>query len=408
MSKSEFYLEDIISKRNFYLKFNPEFVKNILLEITDIRPPYKDKQLAEKLKLDFNSGYGISTSIRNWFQNKNSIPSSKIEIILKLSKYNWKDIENNLISIKTGNGRATPIKLTFPIKLDRKLGLLVGHILGDGSIGRKYSSVFFSNSNKALLEEFHNLIREIFNLEPRIWLQESGNFKTRTKWIKRLYNTDEIENSKDYGIFCSKIIGELLFCIFGKFAFGKFKKIPNITLSASRDFRVGLVRAFFDDECNVNESRVIRVFQDDKRILDNLRAILINLGIQPCNVHSYIKGGKKRFYFDISGIDNLIKYREIIGSSHPEKRFELDTLIDKLQSSKLQKLRIGQTKDSIMDLLKSGPLSTSDVIARLKNSHPRIGWNDSVVRKHLFQLSNERKVTKYKIGKNYFWNLLIP
>ena len=86
MSKDEFYLEDIANKRNFYLQLEPEFLKNILLEVANTKPPYKDRQLAEMLGLKINLHKGISTSIRQWFQNKRSIPSSKIGIILKLNK----------------------------------------------------------------------------------------------------------------------------------------------------------------------------------------------------------------------------------------------------------------------------------------------------------------------------------
>jgi hypothetical protein len=409
MSKNEFHLEDIVSKRNFYLQLEPEFLKNILLEVANARPPYKDRQLAEMLGLKINLHKGISTSIRQWFQNKRSIPSSKLGIILELNKkISWMNVERKLISIKTGNGPAVSIRPNFPIQLNKNLGLLVGHIIGDGSVDGLYTSVFFSNSNRDLLIEFHNITKEVFNLEPRIWLQESGNFKTKTRWIKKLKSIDEVENNKCYGIFCNKIVGELLFTILGRFAFGSFKKIPDITFTAPEEFRIGIVRAFFDDECTVSESRVIRVFQDDENMLEDVRKILFSLDILPGEIHSYIKKGKRRFYFNISGLENLIRYRETIGISHSEKRKNLDSLIERLQGSKTSRLRIGQTKSLVLEFLGSGPLSTSDVRNRLKSSYPHIKWKDNVVRNHLFQLENEGKVSRYKAGKSYFWNLLMP
>jgi hypothetical protein len=409
MCKVMFDLEHMVNVRNFYLKLEPEFLRSILVNVSKINSPYRDKHLAERLGLRINNRKVTSISIYQWFRGKRTIPSSKLAIILKLldKGFSWQDVERNLITIKTGNGPGIRLRPNFPIVLNERLGLLVGHIMGDGSIDKMYSSVFFSNSNRNLLVEFYSVVKEVFNLEPRIWLQESGNFKTKTKWIRRLQSVDEIENGKNYGIFCNKTVGELLFCIFGKFACGHFKKIPDMTFSSPQDFKIGMIRAFFDDECTISKSGV-RVFQDDEKMLNDIRHILIDLGISPCKVHSYVKRGKMRFYFDISGFDNLVRYRNIVGMSHSEKKVELDSLIKRLQSSKTQRLRIGQSKSITLEFLKSGPLSTSDITIKLKANYPRIAWKEGVARSHLLQLESCRKVTKYKVGKGYSWNLLIP
>jgi len=99
--------------------------------------------------------------------------------IVDLAGLDWKDVQRNVISLKLGYHKGE-IKPRFPIKIDRTLGLIIGHILGDGSINRKYQQVFYSNSNKSLLFEFQNCMYDIFGICPRIWMQR------KTRWEKRL------------------------------------------------------------------------------------------------------------------------------------------------------------------------------------------------------------------------------
>jgi hypothetical protein len=254
---------------------------------------------------------------------------------LKISKFNWNDLNENLIGLKTGQGKSPLVKPKFPITLNRKMGSLVGHVLGDGAIDAGLNSTFYSNSNKELLCEFMGIARQLFFIEPRIWIQKSGNFKSKSVWIRRLKNETEIVEGAPHGVFCPRIVAAVLFAIFGKFAYGKKKYFPSRAFTAPLDFKIGLVRAFLDDESTVDvSSRQIRVFQDNRETLECFRRLLREIGVSPGPIHSYRKYGKDRYYFSISGYINLERYSKRVGFTNPNKALKLKILASRVNRAR--------------------------------------------------------------------------
>ena len=392
---------------DIYVKFNSEFVKLLLRSVSN-KSPIKDKELAEKLGIKFNKKYNKSSCIAGWYSNNRNIPINKLKIILEISKkYKWKDIEKNIIGIKvSGPGHAKFIKPNFPIKINKDLGLIVGHVLGDGWIDKKFSQPCYCNSNKELLKEFQESIYKIFCIKPRIWIQKNNSFEDKTEWLRRTENIEEITNSKNATLFYPKVIGQILYGIFGEFAKGRYKEVPELAFEVTNEFKMGLIRAFYDDESSISaKSHTIRVHQDNPDILEDIRKLLLSLCIVPGEIHYYLKRGKKRHYFNINGYYNFYKFQKLINFTSSKKRNELDKLINNLKNSKYFRLRVGITKLTILEMLEKKSLTYNEIRKNLKIKYPRIKWAEHTVWTHLKDLEKENKIIKIEKGRSYLWVL---
>ncbi|MDO8646793.1 MAG: LAGLIDADG family homing endonuclease [Candidatus Diapherotrites archaeon] len=293
------------------------------------------------------------------------------------------------------------------ITLGKETGSIAGHILGDGSITARDNAVFFSNTDISLLSEFSENMMVVFGVEPRIWVQEKRSFEEKTKWKFRANSLKDIEFGCPVGLFYKKICGVLLNAALGNFAIGKDKKITEQIITAPKEFKKALVRAFFDDECTVDVlSRNIRVFQDRPALLEDFRKLLKEFEINSSELHFYLKREKQRYYFNISGFDNLAKFERIIGFTATEKMNKLAILIKKLNESKTKRLCKKEAKHKILEIIKnnSQPLCLKEITKELRNYSARIKWNESTVLKHLKWLVEEKIISRERKGIRFYWS----
>ena len=324
-------LFDISSRlKGVNLTFNNSFLKNLLIRASNCDRPHCNMAFIKKLGLKPTTKSSCCT-IYGWTNYKKTIPLEKLRIIFNLTDISQKEIERNILSLNAGRGI---IKTNFPIKLDEKLGSIVGHILGDGSIDKSYQQVFFSNSEKELLKEFSSYMAEIFKINPRIWMQKEPEFGN-TQWDKRLSNISQLTKGRNGALFYPTICGLILNAILDDFAIGKNKRMTLRIMNANKNFKKGLVRAFYDDESSVGK-KSIRLFQDKKEILEAFRQLLEEFEISPSGIKVYIKRDKQRFYFDIFRKSNFLKFRKDIGFTSPFKSKKLDKLciIKNIKNSK--------------------------------------------------------------------------
>ncbi len=322
------------SLKHTHLKLNLNFLIKLLKDASNSDYPQKSEEFCRGIKCQVNKTKKISTTIYGWMRGYRTVPLSKLIKIVEFSSYKWGDVEKNLISIKAGIRRGE-IPLKFPITIDEKLGSIIGHILGDGSIDKRFHSLFYSNSDLALLKEFSYSMKKKFSLEPRIWVQEKTSFDEKTKWMKRVNNLDDVPRGHSVGLFYPKICTDILYTICGKFAEGKTKKITKEIKGFDKEFKKGLIKAFFDDECSINsKNHTLRLHQDRKDILEDIKRILGDFDIDSNVVRSYNKRGKLRYYFNINGFKNYYGFFKIIGCTAPKKKREFRLLINKVKNSK--------------------------------------------------------------------------
>ncbi len=393
--KEEVNLEQLVPYlRNAILGLNKDFLRELLIDASKSDKPHIDKDFCLKIGAKWNYEYNASHIIRNWFNGERNIRVKYLERILKLSKYNWQDIEANLIFIRAGTTRGE-VYPNFPIKIDKRLGSIVGYILGDGSITQSNLQMFFTNKNKELLKEFENNMFEIFEAKSRIWYQKLGKFKEdKSKWIMRVDKIDEIPNNMQGALFFQKINTQILIAILGEFAYGKRKEMTREIMDCNRDFKIGLIRAFFDSECNVGDDS-IRVYQNDKIILEKFRKLLREIGIISNSIRCYVKRDKERYYFSITGYYNFVKFLYYIGFTSKYKREALEKIVLRIKINKTFRLRHQETKQVILDILEEHrELNTKEIYKHLKRIYPDFKWDKSTIYGHLRYLISKGFITK--------------
>jgi len=321
-----------LKNENFYMKLEENFRKKILIGESDTLP-YKNETFAKSINVKFNTKNNQSACIRQWYHGKRCIPMQKLKIIAKYNKANWSEIEKNLIGMKSfGLGFTKFIQPKFPIMDDEKLGSIIGHILGDGWIDTKLSQPAYCNSNKELLKEFTYNANYIFGVEPRIWVQKKKRFEEKSEWMGRIEKIDDMEDGLVATLFYPKSISTILFSIFGKFINNRKKHVPIISRGLSENFKIGLIRAIFDDECSVDYgSQYIRLHQDNPKILTDIKLLLSDIGIRSRPIRKYMKRDKYRHYFGVYGYENFVKFRDKVGFTSSKKINRLNSLIKHLE-----------------------------------------------------------------------------
>lgn len=312
---------------NCLIKLDHNFLKELLQIASKTNFPYKNERFVESIGLSFNKSAKRSIGLNSLMRKNRSLKFFTLRKILKLTRLNWVDIEQNIISLRLGrrNGEIYP---KFPIELDKNMGCIIGHILGDGSVDKKYLQISYNNKNKDLIIEFYNCMKTIFRVEPRIWIQKSGKFKEKTEWIKRLKSINNIPNDTQTTLFYPSICGLILNLIFDNFAIGKNKKIEGIS-PMPNEFKIGLIRAFFDDEGHMDKLRGPRFHQDNKNILIKIKELLNELGITSYPIRFYMRKNKPRYFFNINHKNNYSKYYYVIGCTSDKKQKALYDLINK-------------------------------------------------------------------------------
>jgi len=319
--------------KDTHFRLNLDFLTKLLENASKCKSPAINKEFIAKIGGKFNENARAYNAIYSWLNGRTTIPFNKLIQILEMSNYSLEDVEKHIISIKCGRKKGE-IHPKFPIIIGRELGSIVGHILGDGSIDKIFNQVFYSNSNKELLQEFKGSMDTIFGIKPRIWVQEEACFG-RTKWMKRITDFNEIPNGHNVGLFYPRICGIILHGVLGKFACGKNKFITNQIKNSNMQFKIGLLRAFFDDEGSINSSsHTLRIVQDNIEILQDLRLLLFELNINSNEVKYYIKRNKPRYYFNVTGFRNYYYFDEKISCTSSKKKKEFGLLINKVENSR--------------------------------------------------------------------------
>lgn len=299
--------------------------------------PHTDRLFATKLGCKFNNKVNSAMGIRGWISGKRTIRFSQLMKLIQLANVSHDDVQRKIVFIKAAqhNGEIYP---KFPIPVGGRLGSIAGHILGDGSIDRKYHQVFFSNTNVELLKEFREAMLIVFGIEPRIWTQTTNGFGKKNSWTARIYNLNEKKKTQSVGLFYPTICGILLHALLGRFADGENKSVSKQIKRAPIDFKRAFLRAFFDDEGNVSiNSQGIRLFQDSKSMLGDIKILLNEFGIHCNPTHFYARRNKKHYYFNITHINNYYRFYHEIGFTSSYKQNDLKQLIQHVTASRKYK-----------------------------------------------------------------------
>ncbi len=407
--QEEIHLEHLVPHlKKCYIKLNLEFIQKLLIEASSFRTPHTYKEFSQKLGVKWNNKHKVSSTIRSWFKGENNIGIHHLDMILKLSGYRWHDIEKNTIFIRSGTGQPNGgVYPKFPIKIDEKLGSVIGYILGDGSIYKNGLQISFANTNRELLNDFENKMFGTFGVKPLVRYQPTKKMKVKSIWVKRVNSIGEIPEGFCGQLIYPKMTGKILISIFDRFSFGKHKEITEEISNTSPKFKIGLIRAFFDSEGSVDKNVLsIKVSQNKKSVLEKLRKILFEFNIEPNKVHWQFKNNKRHYYFSITGFYNCLKFHDKIGFVSSKKVETLREMLSTLEKSSKQHLRKTETKKLILQLLhENNYLKRKDISTQLKQIYPAHTWSSSLILWHLKNLMNRNLVQRVEFGDEIVYKL---
>lgn len=209
---------------------------------------------------------------------KRFTPSEAIGVMVPVAKElsNIKNMGFPITEIKI-NPKTEESRLKSTAKLTKKLGYLLGALVGDGwydtytsSAGSLlYKSVNFAGIQKEVVAAYKDSLLEVFLEAPHIGYKESlDSYGKSEKWIV---------NSSEFGQFVAPLIGKL----------AKNKHLPPFWFNAPRDFKIGLMSGLFDtDGCiTLNKSagmtRLSASFSSiSLRLLQEIQQMLLTLDIR--------------------------------------------------------------------------------------------------------------------------------
>jgi hypothetical protein len=114
---------------HFHVKIDQKFLKELLVKAAKHEKPHCDKEFVKKLGLKMTTKYSCYT-IYGWVNADKTIPLGKLAKVIDMANYPWREVESKIISIKAGQKRGE-VCPKFPIKFNKQLGTIIGHILGE-------------------------------------------------------------------------------------------------------------------------------------------------------------------------------------------------------------------------------------------------------------------------------------
>ena len=214
----------------------------------------------------------------------------------KSVKYVWKTAKDIRMT-KEGLNRYQTIKgIVKQIKVQGKMNVkkvrIISHLLFDGTV---YSSgnhkvAKYINSSKNLIDQFIEDVREVYGINPSAF---------------------EILEGKKLPIykvnFSSKNIYNDLLKYSPSFSTGKVNSLPNELLK-NDEFKIELLKAFFEDEGSISLNGRIMADLKDFGIISELKKLAEDLGIK-CKICRYSEktGDMYKLYipFDIENLEKI-------------------------------------------------------------------------------------------------------
>jgi len=283
-------------KRDFYVIEGKGIVNSLLLKA---QKEYGFKKLSKKLNISDRSLYYYLSK-----QKKPSIRLIKNLCILTKQEEQYKNIYKNIQYIST-SGHSEDKALTV---FTKELAYLTGVIAGDGHITKRTQINIVTDSPK-YLSFLINLNKKLFDISPKVYQDENGLFRL------------DINSHPLYFIF-TRIIG---------LPKGKKKgvlKIPEF-IYLNDSFKIYFLRGLFDTDGGLTLSKKgaksILFSSSTLPFLNKVQELFKEFDV---NFGGPYQSGNKRGYEIRSFKPEVMKkYKENIGSFHPEKRKKLSALV---------------------------------------------------------------------------------
>ncbi|MBN1503207.1 hypothetical protein JW930_06715 [Candidatus Woesearchaeota archaeon] len=352
------------------------------------------KKLFDSCKLDFHSlaeqlnvTYPFLNHLR---RNMYSIPLSKILKLSKLSNMPLNKIQDNISSIRARGG--TEINIPLPIKANKTIASLVGHVFGDGYIGKTRKYFEYCNFNPKLIEQVKKQILESFGLYPMSERKDRIGYPTIVGEILRIFGAPE----------APKIYSPNL--------------VPKWILQ-SKEHQKSFLRAFFDDDgsvmysknynakgINLNVIRHINQKEELLTLLNQIKVMLSNFEIysgNPIISKTYKKQDGIHIigYINITDYQSIINFNKFIGLTFGEKYKKLIKIVNrKNYYNKKNEININ---NEILTLLLKKNYSTAEIANVIQKSKTKtLKKMNLLKKKNLVEICG-----KVAANRSYLWKI---
>lgn len=306
---------------------------------------------------------GFISRARN-LKTKQGIP---LKTIIKISEYfrfpNLKEIEKHICYIKR-KGPAKIIPINLPLLLNPQIFSFIAHMIADGS-ALDNNTHYYKNTNSQLLYSF---ISEMESCFPNLGLEKKGDIVIVPNiFIKTL--------SKKFN-----------------FKAGTFESsVPRILFTLPNLCSINFIRAFFDDEGSVSDTRFV-AYSFNKILLEGVRLLLtkklnINKGV---TLIRHRKKGKGIEYSFAIGSKSILQYTSKVGSFHSIKAHRLGCILNRRMKVLKQNPK-GVTKKLILNSLQKKSMTNREISEELFITVARV--ND-----HLKELIDRDDIYRERFG----------
>ncbi|HAO3265114.1 TPA: recombinase RecA, partial [Escherichia coli] len=181
--------------------------------------------------------------------------------------------------------------------LDANIAKLMGYLIADGYVASE-NSVNFSNTDPFIKDEYYRLISLVSDKMP----------------VTRKHN-----GSEDHVLF-SKEVRSMLFKEYGlEYEKAAGKQVPLSVRRANSEAQIAFLRGYFELECHVNDGRCIEVVSASGLLLQQIRLMLLNLGITSTISEKHVAGYENTYYrLSFSG-SNYDLFLSTIGFESPAR-----------------------------------------------------------------------------------------
>jgi len=300
---------------------------------------------------------GVSQASFYKWKTKSEFPLFILIELLKILNLDTKDIQENLIKIRSGvyppRGKGSGnlskyICPKFPIEMSKELARILAHIFGDGCLSisrKKYINLQYYNQNKELLNNFRRDIISLFNANH---IYEGTNKKTSF-----------LRFSSSIGLIFNQIVNSFN---------SKDSRIPDIIKKADNEYKIEFIKSFFDDEAHVKykpPERNIELALSNKKFLMDMKILLKSFDIDTTKIYASRQRGFRRYTVYIRNYHNLKKYYQYIGFNHKRKQDMLKRII---LNPGQKHYSHGETERKILELLKKKALTSKELSLILNRS----------------------------------------
>lgn len=343
----------------------------------------------DKLAYFFNIKRGDTLLAKDWRYGLCCAPLFTILSIANKIGISKEEIEKNIVEIKSkvllkrrgGSSGKSINKPKLPIKIDNDLIEILGHICGDGSIGRSHPnkgiSLRYTNSEPALIESFKEKVKKVFgNIEPNMQVRNGPSYKR-----------------ENYQLQYPTIVSLFILSIFDCQSNEK-KDIPNFIFELSKKAKYRFLRALYDDEGTVAvEDKSITIGLKPKEVVNKIRSLLANLDFNPSKI--FFSG--EIYKIKIGKSKDIRLFKRLIGFKHPLKTRKLDLIIKR--GWKFNRYENEEAEKRIVYFLKDKQIAKTEEIIRLLNRCP------STTREHLNNLKNKNFIVNKRDKEHFVWSI---